>query len=155
MKRIVTIPLKPVDGEVLETELVAAGIPVVPHSVEATPDVIRVMLNVAPDNDAYDAAAIAVLNAHVMPPGRTPSQVKRDRTKALLRAFPDLISVLVRAVVLELAEALRQDRQEFNRLRSDVVNGRAGANVTAQARPVPTMQQVIDAILSRVDSIVS
>lgn len=155
--RKVNVPSKQIDGEYLETELRNAGVPLVPGgAIEIDgAGLLYVVVDVEPDDATYDAIVTQTVVAHLKPPDRTPEQVKRERAKALLRLYPDIVGVLIRAIVLEIAEALRLDRIDFNRLRLDVIAGRTGAAVTAQARPVPTTQQVVDAILSRVDSIVS
>lgn len=85
----------------------------------------------------------------------TPAQERRQKAKTALQSLPDPLSLLVKALALELIEALRAERQAYAALRADVIAGRSGGAVTAPPLAVPTVQQAVDAILSRVDTLTS
>lgn len=156
LKRRVSIPYKLADGEQLEAELKAAGVPLVPGgAIEADGQGrLVVMIDLPAADGSKDATALAVLNAHVKPAELTDVQIRRKRARKILDEFPDLLSLIIRAVALENIDAHIALRSAYMALRADLRANRTGAAGTAPTITITTVQQAIDSILARIDSLI-
>jgi len=153
--RAVSLPAKPIDGDAIRSALVMAGVPLAEWAIIRRGDQVVIVVNTPPDDPTHDAAVTAVYTAHVAPAERTEAELRRAAAKAVIDEVKEAVGAAVRAVFLELVEALRDERAAYNALRADLRNNRLGAAGTAPALPVPTVEQAVNAVKSRLDSIIT